>query len=69
MGWASGSRLFGQVITAISSEISDDETRRAIYAKIIPAFEDADWDTQDECLGKDTAYDAAINELHPGWFD
>lgn len=37
--------------------------------KVIAAFVDSDWDTQDECLGRDEAYDAAMRELHPHWFE
>lgn len=67
MGWASGSRLFSRVIHAIKVHIEDFEERVDIYYDLIEAFEDADWDTQDECLGDDPAYDKALYELHPDW--
>jgi hypothetical protein len=68
MGWASGSSLFSEVIASIQPEIPDDEKRKTIYTKLIAAFEDSDWDTQNECLGEDPAYDAALKELHPDWY-
>jgi len=55
------------VITATTKAIPDEEVRKEFYKEVINAFEDADWDTQDECMGEDDAFDTAINELHPGW--
>lgn len=69
MGWASGSRLFRTVIEAVKPAIVDSGTREALYMKLIEAFEADDWDTQDECLGEDPAYDKALKALHPGWYD
>ena len=69
MGWASGSRLFSDVIAAIKPEVEDEEKRVGIYKKLIAAFEESDWDTQDECRGEDPAYDKALKELHPGRVD
>lgn len=67
MGWCSGSTLFGKIIEAAIEEIPDDENRKRFYLKAIEAFEDEDWDTHDECLGEDDAFDAALKELHPDW--
>lgn len=67
MGWASGSRLFGKVIEAAKSRMSDRE-RKDFYKEVIDAFEDSDWDTQDECLGADPMFDEALREFHPGWY-
>jgi len=69
MGWASGSRLFSDVIVSIKPIVADEKQRVIIYKKLIAAFEDFDWDTQDECRGEDPAYDTALNELHPDWFE
>lgn len=69
MGWASGSRLFSEVIDVIKKAVPDEDERIDIYMGLIDAFEDADWDTQDECMGQDPAYDAALKELHPEWYD
>lgn len=67
MGWSSGTEIFSSVITAATKAIPDEEVRKEFYKEVIDAFEDADWDTQDECMGEDEAFDAAIKELHPGW--
>lgn len=65
MGWASGSRLFGDVIKAIQPRVPDRAVRKAIYQDLMEAFEDMDWDTLDECLGKDEVYDEIFNERYP----
>lgn len=69
MGWASGSRIMNDVIAAVKPHVASKEAREEIYLEIIQSLEDSDWDTQDECLGEDEAYDTAIKRLHPGWFD
>ena len=65
MGWSSGSELFDEVILAIQPAVPDAVKRQAVYYKLITAFEAQDWDTQDECLGKDPAFDAALKEMYP----
>lgn len=69
MGWGSGSYIFLELIEVIKPNVLDDGVRKGIYVKLIPVFEAMDWDTQDECLGKDPAYDTALRELHPRWFE
>lgn len=65
MGWSGGSELFREVIKAAVKAIPDNKARKSFYKDIIPAFEDNDWDTQNECLGRDSAYDDAMWELYP----
>lgn len=69
MGWGSGSTLFSMVIDAVKPHVPDEAKRQEIYKPLIEAFESQDWDTQDECMGEDPAYDAALKELHPDWYD
>jgi hypothetical protein len=69
MGWARGSKLFSEVISAVRAHAPDEGVRKALYIKLIDAFEDFDWDTQDECVGEDPAYDEALKELHPEWYE
>jgi hypothetical protein len=69
MGWASGSRLFNSVIEVLKNNIDDKQLREDIYIELIEAFEDCDWDTQDECMDRDPAFDSALKELHPNWYD
>ena len=59
MGWSSGSELFGKIIEAVQPAVPDEAAREALYLKLIPGFEDQDWDTQDECLDMDPAFDSA----------
>lgn len=69
MGWASGSSLMSEIISAIQPHMPDEGARKEVYKVLINAFEDQDWDTQDECEGEDPAYDAALEELHPEWYE
>lgn len=69
MGWASGSRLFSEVIDVVKRYVPDEDDRIDIYKGLIDAFGESDWDTQDECVGEDSAYDAALRELHPEWYE
>lgn len=69
MGWASGSGLMSEVIASIQENVDDHSVRVAIYTDLINAFEAEDWDTQDECMGEDDAFDEAMNDLHPEWDD
>lgn len=69
MGWCSGSELMGKAIQSIQTHVSHNPAiRRAIYRDLIPAFEDQDCDTLDECRGKDPSYDAALDAAHPEHF-
>ncbi|RUM99000.1 hypothetical protein EET67_04995 [Pseudaminobacter arsenicus] len=65
MGWSSGSSTFSRIIEAVKPVVANKEDRKRIYRPIIEAFEDQDWDTQDECVGEDEAYDELYAELYP----
>jgi hypothetical protein len=64
MGWSSGSALFGDVISVIKPNVPDKKVRKKMYLELIASFEDADWDTLDECLGEDDVYDEIYNERY-----
>ena len=68
MGWASGSAIMNAIIDAVKPHVAEKEARKAIYTPIINALEDGDWDTQDESMERDDAFDEALTELHPKWF-
>jgi len=63
MGWASGSDVMSGVISAVKTRVPDKEARVAIYRDIVNVLRDRDWDTMDECLGEDDAYDDIYNEM------
>lgn len=69
MGWASGSRIMNEIIGAVQPHVADQAAREAIYRPIIDALEDSDWDTQDESMGLDPAFDAVLRGMHPDWFE
>lgn len=66
MGWAGGSYVMSGIIRSAKKHVSAKH-RKAFYVDVIKALEDADWDTQDECLGKDPVFDEALYEVHPSW--
>jgi len=74
MGWASGSSVMNEIIEVVHKEIPDDEQnnfglRKRLYKGIIKALQSHDWDTEDESLGVDPAFDQALEEIHPDWFE
>lgn len=62
MGWGSGSAIFGEIISSLQENIPDKDVRKKIYQDIYGAFANADWDTEDECLGEDPAFDEVYYE-------
>ncbi|XKM40365.1 hypothetical protein A4U53_031030 [Rhizobium ruizarguesonis] len=54
-----------KVIAGVKPVVADKDSRKAIYRPIIGALEDSDWDTQDECVGEDEAYDEIYFETYP----
>jgi hypothetical protein len=67
MGWGSGSDLMADIIVTIKKHVNDEDVRESIYKEIIDSFECHDWDTQEECVGEDNAYDNALKKLYPDW--
>lgn len=65
MGWSSGSSLFSEIISVIKDNVIDDLIRKEIYTSLIPAFEEEDCDTLEECLGEDDAFDDAYHDYYP----
>lgn len=66
MGWSGGSTVMNDIIDTLR-EIKDQGLKQRLFKGIIEALEGSDWDTQDECLGQDPAFDAALAELYPDW--
>ena len=65
MGWSHGSAVFSDIISALKEHIEDDELRVLVYFDLISAFENADCDNLNECLGEDPSFDEAYYELNP----
>jgi hypothetical protein len=65
MGWASGSEIMSEIINLTKRTIKDVSKRKSFYKNLIVIFENRDWDTEDECLGLDRAFDLAMKELYP----
>ena len=69
MGWASGSSLMIDVITGLKERGMSLKNRKIVYEVLIPAMQDQDWDTLDEPMGMDEAYEAAMRTINPEWFE
>ena len=69
MGWSSGSTLMTATIFALAKHVRGMKAREKVYSDLIIAFEDHDWDTHDECVGHDLAFDAALKAHYPHFFD
>ena len=67
MGWSSAGGIIDVIIKSSKKYIPDNKKRKEFYIKVIEAFEDHDWDTQDECMDVDKAFDLALKEIHPDW--
>lgn len=65
MGWSSGTGVMDAIIKAVQPNVPDEAVRQAIYKPIIEALNDQDWDTPDECMDQDPAYDAALIDFDP----
>ncbi len=65
MGWARGSEVMDGIILAVRGQVEDVKTRKAIYRDVVKVLRDQDWDTMDESLGVDSAYDELYAELWP----
>jgi len=66
MGWAGGSYVMADIISVVQTSIPNQSLRERLYVGIIDALERNDWDTQDECLGQDPAFDAAMEAVWLG---
>lgn len=62
MGWAGGSELFEAIIRAAGPRMGR-VARKNFYKIVLKAFEDNDWDTQEECRGLDPVFDSLLPEL------
>lgn len=67
MGWAGGSYVMTDIIEGIRPEIPDVYQRERVYKPILEALEGADWDTVDEAMGIDPAFDRVVKAMHPNW--
>jgi hypothetical protein len=65
MGWSRGSGLFSELIWIMMKTVPEDKVRREIYEHMLDAFEENDWDTQDECVGPDQVFDELFEERYP----
>lgn len=69
MGWSSGSEIMNAVIKAVKPIVEDKEARKKVYAPIIDVLQESDWDTEDESIGYDDAFDELMMERYPDWFE
>jgi hypothetical protein len=65
MGWATGSRLFSEIIEVLMNNVSENDVRASIYDELIDLFEYHDCDTLNECTGVDNVFDNVWLERNP----
>lgn len=66
MGFASATNIMTVLIKSlIERGVSSMDTRKTIYQDVGEELFDMDWDTADECVGIDEAYDEAYKEWYP----
>lgn len=69
MGWASGTTVAIDIIKSVKKNVKDYSTRFAVYKDVIKALKRNDWDTVTEAMGYDDAFDEALKDLYPDWFE
>jgi hypothetical protein len=68
MGWCSATVIFDQIAKVVLSDQPID--KRAVLKTVIKAFEDGDWDCQqDSDYWDDPIVQSVMRELHPHWFE
>lgn len=69
MGWCSGTELFDKICeTALLDDLLPFDTQVKLLVAVISAFEDHDWDCQDDSGYADhPAVKAAMQQVHPDW--
>lgn len=65
MGWNRGSEIFNDLIDILNDTGLDRTQREEVYRKMIHSLEEHDWDTAEECLGKDEVFDKIYKEFYP----
>ena len=62
MGWGGGTEIFSVIIQEAVKAVPDKEARKKFYEPILAVFYERDWDTVDECMGVDDAFDELMEE-------
>jgi len=69
MGWASGSEIVEKMIKGLKKRKLAPAAREKVYAILIPAMYDQDWDAQDDVLGMDSSFDKVLKRIDPDLFE
>lgn len=69
MGWCSGTEVFDKICeTALFGDFLPFDKQVHLLIAMISAFEDRDWDCQDDSGYRDhPAFKAAMRQVHPDW--
>jgi len=68
MGWGSGAEVAEDMIKGIEALNLDDEQKVAVYAVMIKALENHDWDTEDDVTLASRCFDRALFLTDPRHF-
>jgi hypothetical protein len=64
MSWHGGTRVMRAIIEASQENVPDDDARKRIYSRVMPALEAQDWNEHPDLFGTDPVYDTAVRERH-----
>ena len=67
MSWSRCSELMLGLIDLAQRHIPDRVQRTVFYLGAIALLEEFDWDTHNEAMDEDPAFDDAIFAIYPGW--
>lgn len=69
MGWSTGNYMMSEIIETVEDLVSNYNTRKELYKKLIEIFEDRDADDLYECTDESAAFKEAYQDVHPGSLD
>lgn len=65
MGWSGGTEIMSTIIEQAMKYIPFEKNRTGFYREVIKPMENADWNTEEECLGIDPCFDQLLLEKNP----
>ena len=68
MGWNQGTGI-ARVVIREAQALKPVEQRERLYAAMIEALDDCDWDWPPEACGIDPVFDRVLKRVHPSMFD
>ena len=67
MSWGGGTNIMFDIFTSFKKHEVPDSLRRSLYIDLIESFQGEDWGYPDECLGQDSIFDEALEDVRRRW--